>query len=117
MAAQDIDTHGVRTFSAKEMAFNILELMQPILFSITQVKPTWGDLSGGFDRIADIADITSCIHVHQQRAGLCRAIARDNVAEFKVISGAKAERDTASVTWAHHYVSGIDMSSSISLVA
>ncbi|KAH9954926.1 hypothetical protein BC827DRAFT_1239732 [Russula dissimulans] len=98
MAAQDIDTHGVRTFSAKEMAFNILELMQPILFSITQVKPTWGDLSGGFDRIADIADITSCIH-------------------FKVISGAKAERDTASVTWAHHYVSGIGMSSSISLVA
>ncbi|KAH9953141.1 hypothetical protein BC827DRAFT_1250248 [Russula dissimulans] len=41
MAAQDIDTYGVRTFSAKEMAFNILELMQPILFSITQVKPTW----------------------------------------------------------------------------
>jgi fatty acid synthase subunit alpha, fungi type len=43
MAAQDIDTYGVRTFSAKEMAFNILELMQPILFSITQVKPTWGE--------------------------------------------------------------------------
>ncbi|KAH9967811.1 hypothetical protein BC827DRAFT_1381136 [Russula dissimulans] len=108
MAAQDIDTHGVRTFSAKEMAFNILELMQPILFSITQVKPTWGDLSGGFDRVTDIADITICIHVHQQRAGLCRAIARDNVAEFKVISGAKAERDTASVTY-FNMVSRVDV--------
>jgi ChAPs (Chs5p-Arf1p-binding proteins) len=32
---------------------------------------------------------------HHKRAGLCRAIARDNVAEFKAISGAKAERDVA----------------------
>ncbi|KAH9964650.1 hypothetical protein BC827DRAFT_1154089 [Russula dissimulans] len=54
VAAQEIETRGVRTFSAKEMAFNILGLMHPILFSITQVKPTRGDLSGGFDRIADM---------------------------------------------------------------
>ncbi|KAH9957127.1 hypothetical protein BC827DRAFT_1157441 [Russula dissimulans] len=37
MAAQEIETRGVRTFSAKEMAFNILGLMHPILSSITQV--------------------------------------------------------------------------------
>ena len=63
MVAQEIETHGVRTFSAKEMAFNILGLMHPILFSITQVEPVWGDLSGGFDCIADLADMTTRVHV------------------------------------------------------
>lgn len=38
MISQEIETHGVRTFSAKEMAFNILGLMHPILFSITQLS-------------------------------------------------------------------------------
>ena len=41
MIAQDIESHGVRTFSAKEMAFNIPGLMDPIFFSITQVEPVW----------------------------------------------------------------------------
>ncbi|KAF8271214.1 fatty acid synthase [Lactarius quietus] len=93
MIAQEVETHGVRTFSAKEMAFNILGLMHPILFSITQVEPVWGDLSGGFDRIADLADMTSRIRINiNQKAELRRAIARDNAAEFKVINGAEAER-------------------------
>jgi fatty acid synthase subunit alpha len=31
--------HGVHTFSAKELAFNILDLIHPLLFSITQTEP------------------------------------------------------------------------------
>ena len=101
MVAQELETHGVRTFSAKEMAFNILGLMHPILFSITQVEPVWGDLSGGFDRIADLADMTSRIRINiNKKAELRRAIARDNSAEFKVINGAEAERvlQTVNIT-------------------
>ena len=101
MVAQELETHGVRTFSAKEMAFNILGLMHPILFSITQVEPVWGDLSGGFDRIADLADMTSRIRINiNKKAELRRAIARDNAAEFKVINGAEAERvlQTVNIT-------------------
>jgi len=30
----------------KEMAFDILELMHPLHFSITQVEPIWADLNG-----------------------------------------------------------------------
>ncbi|KAG1760568.1 hypothetical protein EDD22DRAFT_989641 [Suillus occidentalis] len=48
--------HGVRTFSAKEMTFNILGLMHPFLFSITQIEPIWADLNGGVDRLPDLAD-------------------------------------------------------------
>jgi len=97
MIAQEIESHGVHTFSAKEMVFNILRLMHPILFSITQVEPVWGDLSGGFGRIVDPdrADMASRIRVNtNKKAELRRAIAHDNAAEFKIINGAEAARSS-----------------------
>jgi len=85
----------VRTFSAKEMAFNILGLMHPLLFSITQVEPIWADLNGGMDCLPDPADITTRIQTKlNNRAELRRAIASDNSADFKVI---EAERPLQSV--------------------
>ncbi|KAI0033531.1 fatty acid synthase [Vararia minispora EC-137] len=101
MVAQDVESHGVRTFSAQEMSFNILGLMHPLLFSITQVEPIWADLSGGMDRVADLADITTRIRTSiNKKADLRRAIARDNAAEFKTINGVEAERvlQTVNVT-------------------
>jgi fatty acid synthase subunit alpha, fungi type len=90
MITQQVDTHGVRTFSAKEMAFNILGLM---LFSITQVEPVWGDLSGDFDRIAGLADVAARVRADiNKNADLRRTIARDNTAEFKIVNEAEAER-------------------------
>jgi 3-oxoacyl-ACP reductase-like protein len=93
MVAQEIEMQGVRTFSVKEMAFNILGLMYPTLFSITQVEPVWGDLSGGFCRIADLADIATRVRDNiNKKAELRRAIARNNAADFKAINGAEAKR-------------------------
>src|SRR6267154_5933000 len=88
IVAHEVESHGVRTFSAKEMAFNILGLMHPLLFSITQVEPIWADLNGGMDRLPDLADITTRIRSSlQKKAELRRAIARDNSADFKDIHG------------------------------
>ena len=93
LVSQELESYGVRTFSAKEMAFNILGLMHPLLFGITQVEPIWADLNGGMDRLPDLADITSRI-----RSGIIkksdsrRAIARDNAADFKITNGVEAER-------------------------
>ena len=93
IVAHELESYGVRTFSAKEMAFNILGLMHPLLFSITQVEPIWADLNGGMDRLPDLADITTRIRTKlNKRAELRRAIARDNSADFKVINGVEAER-------------------------
>ncbi|KII85134.1 hypothetical protein PLICRDRAFT_45274 [Plicaturopsis crispa FD-325 SS-3] len=93
MVAQEVESHGVRTFSAKEMAFNILGLMHPLLFSITQVEPIWADLNGGMDRLPDLADITTRVRLElNKKAELRRAIARDNSADFKIINGVEAER-------------------------
>jgi fatty acid synthase subunit beta len=93
MVAHELESYGVRTFSAKEMAFNILGLMHPLLFSITQVEPIWADLNGGMDRLPDLADITTRIRLSlNKKSDLRRAIARDNSADFKVINGLEAER-------------------------
>jgi fatty acid synthase subunit alpha, fungi type len=101
MVAQDIESYGVRTFSSKEMAFNILGLMHPLLFSITQVEPIWADLNGGMDRLPDLADITTRVRQNiQKKSDLRRAIARDSAADFKVTNGTEAERvlQTVNVT-------------------
>ncbi|KAH8100945.1 fatty acid synthase [Cristinia sonorae] len=99
--AAELESHGVRTFSAKEMAFNILGLMHPLLFSITQVEPIWADLNGGMDRLPDLADVTLRIRESlQKKSELRRAIARDNAADFKTINGVQAERvlETVNIT-------------------
>jgi 3-oxoacyl-ACP reductase-like protein/malonyl CoA-acyl carrier protein transacylase/acyl dehydratase len=44
IVAEGIEKHGVRTFSAKEMAFNILGLMHPTLAGITSVEPLWAGI-------------------------------------------------------------------------
>ncbi|KAK2463415.1 hypothetical protein APHAL10511_004501 [Amanita phalloides] len=93
IVAHELESYGVRTFSAKEMAFNILGLMHPLLFSITQVEPIWADLNGGMDRLPDLADITTRIRVSLNRKSeIRRTIARDNAADFKIIHGVEAER-------------------------
>ena len=86
--AHELESYGVRTFSAKEMAFNILGLMHSLLSSIMQVEPIWADLNGGMDRFPDL-----CIRTElNKRAELRRAIACDNSADFKVINGVEAEQ-------------------------
>ncbi|PCH42040.1 fatty acid synthase [Wolfiporia cocos MD-104 SS10] len=101
IVAHEVESHGVRTFSAKEMAFNLLGLMHPLLFSITQVEPIWADLNGGMDRLPDLADITARIRTNlNKKSELRRAIARDNAADFKTTNGVEAERvlQTVNVT-------------------
>ncbi|KAJ6624064.1 fatty acid synthase [Mycena sp. CBHHK59/15] len=101
IVAHELESYGVRTFSAKEMAFNILGLMHPLLFSITQVEPIWADLNGGMDKLPDLADITTRIRSDlMKKSELRRAITLDNSADFKIVNGVEAERllTTVNVT-------------------
>ena len=89
---QELETNGVRTFSAKEMSFDILGLMHPLLFGITQVEPIWADLNGGMDRIPDLAEITTKIRSElNAESALRKAISRDNAFDYKTVNGADAE--------------------------
>ncbi|KAG8733584.1 3-oxoacyl-[acyl-carrier-protein] synthase, partial [Ceratobasidium sp. 423] len=99
MVAQQVESYGVRTFSANEMTFNILGLMHPLLFNITQVEPIWADLNGGMDCLADLAEITTKIRLEiNHQSDLRRAIARDNSADFKIVNRHEAERALQTVT-------------------
>jgi len=87
------ESYGVRTFSAKEMAFNILGLMHPLLFSITQAEPTWAGLNGDMDRLPDLADIITRIRDNLRKKSELRCvITRDNAADFRIINGVQAGR-------------------------
>jgi fatty acid synthase subunit alpha len=91
--AEGLEKLGVRTFSAKEMAFNILGLMHPLLFDITQIEPIWADLNGGMDRIAGLAEVMTSIRLDINRvADVRKAITLDSNADFKVTNGDAAER-------------------------
>ena len=92
IVAQRVESHSVCTYSATEMAFNILGLMHPLLFSITQVESIWADLNGGMDRLPDLTDIT--VRSRQEinaESSLCKAISRDNALDYKSANGLYAE--------------------------
>lgn len=44
VVAAGVEELGCRTFSAKEMAFNILGLMHPLMFDVSQTEPVWADV-------------------------------------------------------------------------
>lgn len=88
IAARQVESRGVQTFSAREMAFNILGLMHPLLFSITQVEAIWADLNGGMDRLPDLSNVTGKIwQLLYQEANLHCAITKDNSTDSMVING------------------------------
>jgi fatty acid synthase subunit alpha len=99
--AHQLEAHGMRTFSPKEMAFNMLGLMHLLLFSITQVGPKWADLAGGIDRLSDLAELTTKIRNDLNlQSELRQAISKDTSLDFTAANRADAERvlQTVSVT-------------------
>jgi len=92
LIAEGVETHGVRTFSAKEMAFNILGLMHPLLFDVAQVEPVWADLNGGMDKLPDLAEITLKVRQELNEVANVRSkISLDNAIDYKVVHGIEAE--------------------------
>jgi fatty acid synthase subunit alpha len=70
MTAQEVETHGVHTFSAKD---------RPSISSVSCTRY--------------VSVLLKLSHEHKPKAELRCAIARDNAAEFKVINGAPAEAE------------------------
>ncbi|CAH7689739.1 fatty acid synthase subunit beta [Phakopsora pachyrhizi] len=92
LIAEGVESHGVRTFSAKEMAFNILGLMHPLLFDVAQVEPVWADLNGGMDKLPDLADITNKVRLEiNQLATIRSKISADNSHDSMVVQGVEAD--------------------------
>lgn len=90
--AQQVESYGCRTFSAKETAFNILSLMHPLLFRIAEVEPIWADLNGGMDRMPDLADVTAKIRADLNAPEHSpKSISCDSALDYRTVNGLDAE--------------------------
>ncbi|KAJ1727686.1 fatty acid synthase alpha subunit Lsd1, partial [Coemansia biformis] len=71
--AQAIESHGTRTFSTFEMAFNLMGLLHPAVAALAQDAPVWADLNGGLQRIARVNDAVNsarlALHSESGRRG------------------------------------------------
>ncbi|KAJ2537690.1 beta subunit of fatty acid synthetase, partial [Coemansia sp. RSA 1853] len=59
LVAQKVESLGVRTFSAREMAFNILGLLNPQISRIVHWHPVWADFTGGIDCLRGLGKIVA----------------------------------------------------------
>lgn len=90
--AEGIEKLGVRTFSQKEMAFNILGLMTPEIVEICYNEPIMADLNGGLQNIDNLKEITTNLRNDLTlTADIRRAVSVENAIEQKVISGDKVD--------------------------
>ncbi|KAJ1781236.1 fatty acid synthase alpha subunit Lsd1, partial [Coemansia sp. RSA 2399] len=93
MAANDavapaMEIEGARTFSADEMAANVVALMHQRIVDLAQTGPVWADLNGGLQRIGDIGKVVAdARQTVRDNAKVARAIASGYGADMAVASG------------------------------
>lgn len=97
--AQGIEKLGVRTFSQKEMAFNILGLLTPQIVKLCQNEPVLADLNGGLQYIDNLKEFTSKLRQDlMETADLRRAVSIETSIEQKVINGDEVDSNYNQVT-------------------
>ncbi|EAZ62811.2 Fatty acid synthase subunit alpha Includes: Acyl carrier 3-oxoacyl-[acyl-carrier-protein] reductase (Beta-ketoacyl reductase) 3-oxoacyl-[acyl-carrier-protein] synthase (Beta-ketoacyl synthase) [Scheffersomyces stipitis CBS 6054] len=97
--AEGIEKLGVRTFSQKEMAFNILGLMTPAIVQLCQEEPVMADLNGGLQFIENLKEFTSKLRADlTETAEVRRAVSIETSIEQKVVNGDNVDANYSKVT-------------------
>jgi fatty acid synthase subunit alpha len=97
--AEGMEKVGVRTFSQKEMAFNILGLLTPELVKLCQEEPIMADLNGGLQFIDNLKEFTSKLRTDLvETADVRRAVSIESSIEQKVINGDNVDANYNKVT-------------------
>ncbi|KAM0246183.1 hypothetical protein ACHAQJ_010322 [Trichoderma viride] len=92
ITAMGVEDHGIRTFSAQEMAFNLLGLMSPAIVDICQDEPVFADLNGGLQSISDLKGVINQIRKDiEDTADIRKAVAKENSIEYIVTNGINSE--------------------------
>lgn len=98
LLSDGIERLGVRTFSQREMAFNILGLMAAPVQALCQVEPLMADLSGGMGSIPHLKEFTSRLRQGiSETSSLRRAIVEEQAIERRVVYGDKAAAAASAV--------------------
>ncbi|KAJ2838201.1 fatty acid synthase alpha subunit Lsd1, partial [Coemansia sp. 'formosensis'] len=83
---QEIEKLGVRTFSTREMAFNILGLLHFGIHDIAYCQPIWADLNGGMGSIEDFGGVVGKARMDiQRKSDTLKTIAREAAHDFAAI--------------------------------
>ncbi|KAK6459259.1 fatty acid synthase subunit alpha [Scheffersomyces xylosifermentans] len=97
--AEGIEKLGVRTFSQKEMAFNILGLLTPSIVQFCQEEPVMADLNGGLQFIENLKEFTSKLRSDlTETADIRRAVSIESSIEQKVVNGDNVDANYQKVT-------------------
>ncbi|GMM28780.1 trifunctional fatty acid synthase subunit [Martiniozyma asiatica (nom. inval.)] len=92
MIAEGIEKLGVRTFSQKEMAFNLLGLMTPEVVRMCEDEPIMADLNGGLQFIENLREYTNELRGDiYGTSEIRRAVSIENGIENKVVLGDQAD--------------------------
>ncbi|KAJ1670416.1 fatty acid synthase alpha subunit Lsd1, partial [Coemansia sp. RSA 25] len=82
--AQEVERLGVRTFSTREMAFNISGLAHPRICRIAHSQPIWADLNGGMGCLDDLGDVAGKVREDiQQKSDLLQVISRETAFDYE----------------------------------
>ena len=96
--AEGIEKMGVRTFSQKEMAFNILGLLTPAITQLCQEEPVMADLNGGLQFIDNLKDFTTKLRTDLlESSEIRRAVAIEQGIEQKIVNGPQVDANYTKV--------------------
>ncbi|PVI02098.1 thiolase-like protein [Periconia macrospinosa] len=59
IVAESVESHGVLTFSAEEMAFNVVAMMDPIMVELCETQPVLADFGGALECLTDCSEVMS----------------------------------------------------------
>ncbi|KAJ2859979.1 fatty acid synthase alpha subunit Lsd1 [Coemansia aciculifera] len=110
VVAQEIERLGVRTFSTREMAFNILGLTHPRIRRLACRQPIWADLNGGIGGIGDFGDVVGKVRMDiQRKSSTLQVIAREAALDFAALryqpapTSLAAQEATPLAKHKHHF--------------
>ncbi|GMG31299.1 unnamed protein product [[Candida] boidinii] len=84
IVAEGIEKLGVRTFSQKEMAFNLLGLLSPEITQMCEEAPVMADLNGGFQFLENLREYTSKLRSElNETSEVRRAVSAESSLEYK----------------------------------
>lgn len=96
--AEGMEKAGIKTFSQKEMAFNILGLLTPGIINICQEEPILADLNGGLQYIDNLKEFTSKLRSDLvNSADIKREVAIESSIEQKIVNGDNVDNNYTKV--------------------
>ncbi|MBF0491737.1 MAG: DUF1729 domain-containing protein [Deltaproteobacteria bacterium] len=84
--AEEMEKRGVRTFSPREMAFNLLALLHPRMIREAQKRALLLNLNGGFEEIPELANLNRSLGKEiLERKTLKEALFKENARELEAL--------------------------------